>query len=157
MRKLHENKYDNLYYIEPEESIMTALELCDMVVSDESSVMSEAVMFGKPSVAVTDWLIPDTVPSRFASVPMNYVLKCKKVELREYVTNLAAHSTNYNSILEKENLFLAIKEIVATTFLMQLIILLKVVVKILFSKKCYILNIPFVLCGINIIKHAGSS
>lgn len=65
---------------------MTALELCDMVVSDESSVMSEAVMFGKPSVAVTDWLIPDTVPSRFASVPMNYVLKCKKVELREYVT-----------------------------------------------------------------------
>ena len=104
MRKLHENKYDNLYYIEPEESIMTALELCDMVVSDESSVMSEAVMFGKPSVAVTDWLIPDTVPSRFASVPMNYVLKCKKVELREYVTNLAAHSTNYNSILEKGKL-----------------------------------------------------
>lgn len=104
MRKSHENKYDNVYYIEPEESIMTALELCDMVVSDESSVMSEAVMFGKPSVAVTDWLIPDTTPSRFASVPMDYVLKCKKVELREYVENLAAHSTDYDSILEKGRL-----------------------------------------------------
>ena len=104
MRKLHENKYDNVYYIEPEESIMTALELCDMVVSDESSVMSEAVMFGKPSVAVIDWLIPDTTPSRFASVPMDYVLKCKKVELREYVENLASHSTHYDSVLERGKL-----------------------------------------------------
>lgn len=104
MRELHENKYENVYYIEPEESIMTALELCDMVVSDESSVMSEAVMFGKPSVAVIDWLIPDTTPSRFASVPMDYVLKCKKVELREYVENLASHSTHYDSILEKGKL-----------------------------------------------------
>lgn len=104
MRALHENKYDNVYYIEPEESIMTALELCDMVVSDESSVMSEAIMFGKPSVAVTDWLIPDTVPSRFASVPMDYVLKCKKVELREYVEKLSSHSTSYEAALKKGRL-----------------------------------------------------
>lgn len=101
MRSMHENKYDNVYYIEPEESIMTALELCDMVVSDESSVMAEALMFHKPSVAVTDWLIPDTVPSRPASVPMDYVNKCKKVELREYVEKLASNSEYYHAILAK--------------------------------------------------------
>ena len=92
MRALHESKYDNLYYIEPEESIMTALEMCDMVVSDESSVMSEAVMFDKPSIAVTDWLIPDTQPARFSCVPMDYVLKCKSTELREQVNNFLNHN-----------------------------------------------------------------
>lgn len=104
MRALHEGKYENVYYIEPEESIMTALALCDVVVSDESSVMAEAVMFGKPSVAVTDWLIPDCTPSRFASVPMDYVLKCKKVELREYIENLSTNKTCYDSILQKGKL-----------------------------------------------------
>ncbi len=39
MRKMHEGKYDNLYYAEPEENIMTVLGLCDLVVSDESNVM----------------------------------------------------------------------------------------------------------------------
>ncbi|MDE5966676.1 MAG: CDP-glycerol glycerophosphotransferase family protein [Lachnospiraceae bacterium] len=92
MRALHEGRFDNVYYIEPEESIMTALELCDMVVSDESSVMAEAAMFGKPSLAVTDWLIPDTVPIRYACCPMEYVLKCRKVELREYVEMLSSHT-----------------------------------------------------------------
>lgn len=98
MRKLHENKYDNVYYIEPEESIMVALKMCDLVISDESSVMAEAVMFNKPSIAVTDWLIPDTVPSRLASVPFDYVHKCKKVELREavekYLVNPAIYDFN---------------------------------------------------------------
>ena len=102
MRELHENKYDNVYYIDPEESIMTALALCDVVVSDESSVMAEAVMFHKPSIAVTDWLIPDCTPSRFASVPMNYVIKCKKVELREYIENLYSKApSSYDFILQK--------------------------------------------------------
>jgi len=101
MRKLHEGKYDNVYYIEPEESIMTALELCDIVVSDESSVMTEALLFGKPSVAVTDWLIPDTIPSRFASVPFPYVIKCKKVELREYIEKFLQNDTIYESVLLK--------------------------------------------------------
>lgn len=85
MRKLHEGNYENLYYIETEESIMVALAMCDLVVSDESSVMVEALMYGKPSIAVYDWMIPDEVPSRPACVPIDYVHKCKKVELREKV------------------------------------------------------------------------
>lgn len=103
MRILHEGKYENVYYIEPEESIMTALKLCDMVVSDESSVMAEAIMFNKPSLAVIDWLIPDTKPSRFASVPMEYVCKCKKVELREYVEKFYSQPDFYISMQKKFN------------------------------------------------------
>ena len=101
MRSLHEGKYENLYYIEPEESIMTALALCDIVVSDESSVMAEALMFGKPSIAVTDWMIPDQNPPRPASVPMDYVIKCKKNDLRDKVLSVMNHSKEYESILQK--------------------------------------------------------
>jgi len=103
MRLLHEKKYENIYYIEPEESIMVALKLCDMVVSDESSVMAEALMFHKPSLAVIDWLIPDTQPSRFASVPMDYVCKCKKVELREYVEKFYSQTDFYYSMQKRAN------------------------------------------------------
>ncbi len=100
MRSLHEGKYDNVYYIEPEESIMTALKICNLVVSDESSVMAEALMFDVTSIAVTDWLVPDTTPSRYASVPMNYVIKCKKSELRETVEKYIASPDAYQTVLE---------------------------------------------------------
>ena len=69
---------------------MTALAMCDLVVSDESSVMAEGLMFGKMSIAVTDWLIPDTTPSRFAEVPMDYVIKCQKATLRYHVEQFLA-------------------------------------------------------------------
>lgn len=101
MRILHEGTYKNVYYIEPEENIMVALNLCDLVVSDESSVMTEAILYNKPSLAVIDWLIPDTNPKRFASVPMEYVTKCKKVELREYVERFFSDSTFYANAQSK--------------------------------------------------------
>ncbi|MCI8494309.1 MAG: hypothetical protein HFI74_01310 [Lachnospiraceae bacterium] len=106
MRKMHEGNYKNLHYLEPEESILTALKMCDLVVSDESSVMMEALMFGKPSIAVTDWLIPDTVPSRFACIPFENVYKCKKVELRETVERLmAAGLENDRMVKNTEEIF----------------------------------------------------
>ncbi|MCR4892814.1 MAG: CDP-glycerol glycerophosphotransferase family protein [Lachnospiraceae bacterium] len=83
MRDMHEGKYNNVYYIEPEESIMTALAMCDLIVSDESSVMAEGLMFGKPSIAVMDWKIPDTTPARYSCVPIDYVYRCNKADLRE--------------------------------------------------------------------------
>ncbi len=106
MRNMHEGKYDNLHYIEPEESILVALKLCDLVVSDESSVMMEGMMFGKPSIAVRDWLIPDTIPSRFACIPFENVIKCKKVELRETVERMMAEGLEHDQTdVRAEELF----------------------------------------------------
>ncbi len=87
MRQLHEGKYDNVYYIEPEEDIFTALKICDLVVSDESSVMTEALLFGKPSIAVMDWVIPEE-KTRYSKVPVDYVYKCNKLQLGEYVEQM---------------------------------------------------------------------
>lgn len=96
MRSLHEGKYDNVYYMEAEDNIMPALALCDIIVSDESGAMSEAVMFGKPSIAVMDWLIPDVTPSRLPCVPLDYIIKCQKADLREQVEHLL-YSSEYRS------------------------------------------------------------
>ncbi|WP_024866238.1 hypothetical protein [Butyrivibrio sp. FCS014] len=85
MRALHEGKYDNLYYLDPDTEFLQAVQLCDLVVSDESSVMTEALLYGIPSVAVTDWLIPDMVPARKAIVPTDWVYRIKRVELRETI------------------------------------------------------------------------
>lgn len=100
-RARHEGKYENLYYIDVEESIMTALELCNIVVSDESNVMSEALMFNKPSVAVMDWLIPDTEPARLSHVPVDYVVKCKKADLRDTIAELIGDKDKYDDIVER--------------------------------------------------------
>lgn len=106
MREAHEGKYDNVYFLEPEENIMAALKMCDLIVSDESSVMMEGLMFGKPSIAVRDWLIPDTFPSRFACIPFENVYKCKKVELRESVEQfLAAGSCRNRTLSNPEEMF----------------------------------------------------
>lgn len=82
MHELHFGKYDNLYYVEPEENILPVLAISDLVISDESSVMTEALLFGKPSISVSDWLIPDE-PVRFSAVPFDYVYKCKRREIGE--------------------------------------------------------------------------
>ena len=58
-------------------------------------------MFGKMSIAVTDWLIPDTTPSRFAEVPMDYVIKCQKATLRYHVEQFLAAPESYDSIRQK--------------------------------------------------------
>ncbi len=84
-RSQHEGKYDNLYYLDPDTEFLKAVQLCDLVVSDESSVMTEALLYGIPSVAVTDWLIPDMVPARKAIVPTDWVYRIKRVELRETI------------------------------------------------------------------------
>lgn len=104
-RALHENKYENVHYIEPEESIMTALELCDMVVSEESSVMYEALMFGKPSLAVTDWLVPDITPSRLAVVPVDSVYKCTRDTLQETAEKITQNIHKLPSKFKGETLF----------------------------------------------------
>lgn len=101
MRKLHEYKYDNVYYIAPEESIMTAIALCDLLVSDESNVMTDAILLNKPSIAITDWLIPDETPGRPTCIPIDYVIKCRKSELRQTAEAVMTHTLPYEDYIQK--------------------------------------------------------
>lgn len=75
--------YPQVRTMPPATSIMDALSLADVLVSDESSVLVEALLFGVPGVAVIDWLIPDTTPPRPACVPFSFVFKTVKKRLAE--------------------------------------------------------------------------
>lgn len=90
MNELHRGCADNVHIIDVDVSIMYCMGLADVLVSDESSVLTEALLLDVPGVAVTDWLIPDCNPPRRASVPYDYVTKTTKAALRHTVEAILA-------------------------------------------------------------------
>ena len=101
LREKHESQFDNLYYMEPEESIMTALDLCDIVVSDESNVMIEALLFNKPSISITDWYVPNGKTKQYTSFPMEYAIHCSIKELRQKIEAFLGNKLNYDEYLSQ--------------------------------------------------------
>jgi len=84
---------DGIYVIDPDTSIMTCLALSDVLVSDESNCLIEALLFEVPGIAVTDWLIPAIpnyrgvdLPPRFAEPP-SFAIKTTRAELETVVKN----------------------------------------------------------------------
>lgn len=78
---------DGIYVVDPDVDIMACLALSDMVVSDESNCLIEALLFDIPGIAVTDWLIPGVpnwfgveIPPRFA-IPPPRVIKTSRDKL----------------------------------------------------------------------------
>ena len=78
----------NVYILEPETNIFTAILLSDILVSDESSTLLEAMFAGKVSVSVTDWLIPDVDPPRLPCVPYEFVIKTQKNKLNSVLLEI---------------------------------------------------------------------
>ena len=69
-------------------NIFEAIAVSDLLVSEESSTMVEALMLGIPAVSVTDWLIPDTTPSRLSDCHYEFTIQTVKAELHDCVQNL---------------------------------------------------------------------
>lgn len=88
MNEMHRNFSDNVYIIDPEISIMHCLGIADLLISDESSVLLEASLYGVPSVAVGDWLIPDCDPPRKSSIPYAGIKVIEYKNLRETCLNI---------------------------------------------------------------------
>ncbi|HRF06768.1 MAG: hypothetical protein AW09_000234 [Candidatus Accumulibacter phosphatis] len=88
MNMLHRNASPNVHIIDPEVGILHCLALADLMVSDESSVLIEALLLDVPGIAVMDWLIPDTSPARRACVPFDFVTRIERGALRAMVTNM---------------------------------------------------------------------
>lgn len=90
MNALHRQCADNVFVVDANVSIMYCLRLADAIVSDESSVLIEALLLGVPGIAVLDWMIPDRDPPRPACVPYDFVTKTTRVGLREAVAEVLA-------------------------------------------------------------------
>lgn len=97
MRKLHEN-VKNVTILPPATNIFEAIAVADILVSEESSTMCEAVMMGIPAVSVSNWLIPDVTPSRFPQCDYDFVVKTMKEDLS---TTIAEMLKNYDKYKKK--------------------------------------------------------
>ncbi len=93
MNALHEGMGDNIHVLDPNMCIMYCIGIADLLVSDESSVLIEAALFGVPSLSVQDWLIPDCSPPRLACVPFENVSKTTRSSLRQAVEEILAVPT----------------------------------------------------------------
>lgn len=91
MNELHRDCAENVHILDPHLSIMPCLGLADVLVTEESSVMVEALLLGIPVVAVTDWLIPDRNPSRPAMIPFEFPIRTTRAELQHTVAGLLAN------------------------------------------------------------------
>lgn len=93
MEHLHSSN-SRVVILPPVTNIFEAIAISDLLVSEESSTMCEALMMGIPAVSVSDWLIPDTTPSRFPKCDYDFVIKTKKNQLSDCVKAIV---DNYNS------------------------------------------------------------
>lgn len=78
----------NIYILDPQINIFNAIQLCDVLVSEESSTLYEAMFMGKSVIAVTDWLVPDTVPPRLPEFPYDFVKRVSKCDLKVAICNI---------------------------------------------------------------------
>ena len=87
----------NLYIMDSRVNIFEAIALSDVLVSDESSTLIEAILMGIPSVAVMDWLIPDVEPPRPPQVPFDFVIKTVKKDLSDCVFDILNNYEKYSA------------------------------------------------------------
>ncbi|MEH6589915.1 MAG: hypothetical protein V7746_06670 [Halioglobus sp.] len=88
VNQLHDGIAPNVHVVNPDISIMNCIELADVLVSEESSCLMEALLLGRSTVSVSDWMIPDTTPSRLPAAPFDVLLKTPKAELKQTIERL---------------------------------------------------------------------
>lgn len=97
----------NVFVLDTSVNIFNAIQLCDVLVSEESSTLYEAMMLDKPVIAVTDWLVPDQLPKppRKPDFPYSFAIHVEKSELKKTIMNVISDE-NYKmqiSVYRKEN------------------------------------------------------
>ena len=97
IREMYELHKDNerVTLLDVTENIFTAIAVSDVLVSEESSTMCEAIMMGVPAVSVSDWLIPDTTPSRYPKDDYDFVVKTKIADLGDCIKTIISDYDKY--------------------------------------------------------------
>lgn len=97
IKEMYELHKDNprVIQLDPKINILDVIMISDVLVSEESSTMCESVMMGKPAVSVMDWLIPDVTPSRYPSDEYDYVIKTKKNDLMDCISDIISNYDKY--------------------------------------------------------------
>lgn len=96
MRELHKSN-PRVIQLDPKTSILDAIMISEVLVSEESSTMCECVMMGKPAVSVCNWLIPDVKPSRYPADDYDYVVKTRKENLTECIQEILNNYDHFSA------------------------------------------------------------
>lgn len=96
MKRKHEG-IPRVTILPPSMNIFDAIAVSDLLVSEESSTMCEAAMMEIPAVSVSNWLIPDTVPSRYPKCDYPFVTKTTKEKLSDCVKEIIENYEFYKS------------------------------------------------------------
>ena len=91
----------NLYIMDSKANIFEAIAMSDILISEESSTLVEAMLMGKPSVAVMDWVVPDIDPPRLPEAPFDFVLKTTKKDLSSFVQNVLTNYDNFTAKIDE--------------------------------------------------------
>lgn len=78
----------NVFVLDSSVNIFNAIQLCDVLVSEESSTLYEAMLMDKPVIAVTDWLVPDSATPRLPDFPYDFAVHTEKSKLAETIKNV---------------------------------------------------------------------
>lgn len=92
----------DVFVLDSSVNIFNAIQLCDVLVSEESSTLNEAMMLDKPVIAVTDWLVPDQLPSppRLPDFPYSFAVHTKKKDLHNTIMSVISDSNYKERIFE---------------------------------------------------------
>ncbi|KEI97160.1 hypothetical protein N494_12915 [Clostridium botulinum A2B7 92] len=88
MNSLHKDKWDNVYILDSWTDIMLCFDSSDLIISDESSVILEGVLFNIPSISVKDWKVGFEPYTRNPIIPYNFVYQTTKDNLETTVENI---------------------------------------------------------------------
>jgi hypothetical protein len=100
MYEIHKD-ISGVVILPPETNIYNAIAVCDILVSEESSTMCEAAMLGIPAVSVSNWLIPDVIPSRYPKNDYSFVTPTTKEMLSRTVNEMLMHYEKYSSQVQQ--------------------------------------------------------
>ncbi|BDB02548.1 hypothetical protein [Clostridium botulinum] len=78
MSNLHKDRYDNVYILDPWVDIMLCFACSDLIISDESSVILEGLLFNIPSISVKDWEVGFEPDTRSPIIPYNFIYQTTK-------------------------------------------------------------------------------
>lgn len=101
MNELHKNYAPNVHIVDPDINIMFCIGMADIIVSDESSVMFEGLFLDVPSIAITDWKIPDCYPPRDPSIPYDFVYKTNAIGLKSKVEDILFNIDQAKGIIKE--------------------------------------------------------
>lgn len=89
----------NVYILDSTINIFNCIALCDVLVSEESSTLYEAMLFGKPVIAVDDWMVPDIIPPRFPDFPYTWAVHTKKENLKNTINDVLLSKSYRDNVI----------------------------------------------------------